>query len=168
MTEQTFEPAAPQYTNYWGVTETHRHMLPDNTQFFEYKTMNEGDKSKFQKLTNQDLVVQRDQSARVRVDPVTERHTLIKTSVTGWHMFAPDHKTGEMLPAAFSAALLEKWLTVADPKVVEDLEHAIRLSNPWMQADMTLEEIDKEIERLHEVRRSVVDREAGEAISGTK
>lgn len=170
MTEQVFEAAAEttQYANYWGVTETHRHMLPDGIQFFEYKIMNEGDKSKFQKLTNQDLVVQRDQSARVKVDPVTERHTLIKTSVTGWHMFAPDARTGEMQPAAFSPALLEKWLTVADPKVVEDLEHAIRMSNPWMQAEMTVEEIDKEIDRLHEVRQSVVDREAGEAVSGTK
>jgi hypothetical protein len=33
---------------------------------------------------------------------------------------------------------------------------------------MSVEEIDKEIDRLHELRRSVVDREAGEASSANK
>lgn len=148
--------------DYWGTDETHRHYLPDGKQYFEFKIMNEGDKVKFQKLTNQDLVVGRDNTAKVRVDPAAERHTLIKTSVTNWYLL----KGGEVV--GYSKQMLEKWLEVAPPKIVEELEYAIRMKNPWMQSEMTVEEIDKEIERLEEVRKQVREREAGEAASATK
>lgn len=152
----------PVPADYWGTDEVHKHYLPDGVQYFEFKIMNEGDKVKFQKLTNQDLVVGRDQSARVRVDPAAERHTLIKTSVTNWYLL----KGGEVV--GFSPQMLEKWLSVADPKIVEELEAKIRMANPWMQAEMTLEAVDKEIDRLTEVRKQIVEREAGEAASATK
>lgn len=150
------------FADYWGTDETHKHFLPDGQQYFEFKIMNEGDKVKFQKLTNQDLVVGRDQSARVRVDPAAERHTLIKTSVTGWNLY----KQGQSI--LFSKQMLDKWLEAAPPKLVEELEYAIRMANPWMQAEMSTEEIDKEIERLYETRKQVAEREAGEAGSATK
>jgi len=163
-------PAAPTITpqviDYWGTDETHKHFLPDGVQYFEFKIMNEGDKVKFQKLTNQDLIVNRDNSARVKVSPETERHTLITTSVTGWHMFKVVEGSPE--PVGFSKQLLLKWLEVADPKRVEELEYAIRMANPWMQAEMSIEEVDKEIDRLHEVRKQLIERDAGEASSATK
>lgn len=172
MSEQATESVhvedTVQYESYWGTDTTERFTFPDNKQYIEFKIMNEGDKTKFQKLTNQDLIVQRDQSARVKTDPAAERHMLIKTSVTGWFMVAPNVSTGKLEPAAYSPQLLEKWLTVAPPKLVEDLEYAIRMANPWMQQDMSIEEIDKEIDRLHEVRKQVVDREAGESASANK
>lgn len=158
----------PAYVNYWGTEETKRHYLPDGQQYFEFKIMNEGDKVKFQKLTNQDLVVNRDQSARVKVSPETERHTLITTSVVGWFLMMPKKDGSGFEQAAFSGAMLQNWLQVAPPKIVEELEFAIRMANPWMQAELTVEEIDKEIERLYETRKQVVEREAGEAASATK
>ena len=157
----------PKYESFWGVQRTERHYLPDGKQYFDYKIMNEAMKADFQKRTNQDLIVGRDQTARVKTDPSHERHTLIKLSVVDWYMYAPDNK-GNMGLVAFSPQLLEKWLQVADPKHVEELEFAIRMSNPWMQDNMSVEEIDKEIDRLHEVRRQVVDRAAGEAGSAIK
>jgi len=163
--EQSVEverPSAPVYADYWGTDETHKHFLPDGTQYFEFKIMNEGDKAKFQKLTNSDLVVDRNNTARVKMDPVAERHTLIKTSVTDWLLFKDSQ------PVAFSKQLLEKWLEVAPPKIVEDLEHAIRMANPWMQAEMTVEMIDEQIERLYEQRKQVVERAAGESGSANK
>lgn len=170
MTESTVEATVadtPQYESYWGVSETHKHFLPDGKQFFVFKIMDEGAKSIFQKLTNQDVVIDRSQQARVKTDPVAERHTLIKTSVTDWNLWAPD-KDGVMAPSAFSKQLLEKWLQVAPPKVVEDLEFAIRKANPWMQAEMTVEEIDKEVDRLLDLRKQVAEREAGEGDSASK
>jgi hypothetical protein len=156
------EPGTKTYADYWGTEDVRKHFLPDGEQYIEFKVMNEGAKTRFQKLTNQDLTIGRDNTAKVKMDPAAERHTLIKTSVTNWHMF----KGGE--PVGYSPQVLEKWLEVADPKIVEDLELAIRKANPWLQADMSVEEIDKEIDRLHELRRSVVDREAGEASSANK
>lgn len=166
MTEtQTPPEAQPEQRvtqDYWGVDETHKHYLSDGVQYFEFKVMNEGDKAKFQRQTNQDLTIGRDQQAKVRMDPAGERHTLIKTSVTGWNLY----KQGEVV--AFSPQLLEKWLQSANPKIVEELEYAIRMANPWLQAEMSIEEVDKEITRLEEVRRQLVEREAGESVSANK
>lgn len=165
MTEvavQTEPDQAVQYANYWGTDERKKHFLPDGTQYFEFQIMNEGAKSRFQKLTNTDLKVGRDNTATVKMDPVAERHTLIKTSVVDWLLY----KDGQ--PILFGKQMLEKWLEVAPPKIVEDLEQAIRLANPWMQAEMTLEGIDEEMDRLIELRKTIVEREAGEASSVTK
>lgn len=153
--------------DYWGTDETHRYTLPDGKQWFEFKIMNEGDRSKFQKLTNQDMQINQDRTAKVRVDQVAERHTLIKTSVNNWNLWTKNAK-GEMEPVLFTPHNLDKWLEKAPPKIVDELEFEIRKANPWMQADMTTEEIDKEIERLYELRREVAEREAGEGSSATK
>jgi hypothetical protein len=171
MTETVVDPqvatdAQPVVVDYWGTDETHKHYLPDGVQYFEFQIMNEGAKVRFQKLTNQDLIVGRDQSARVKVSPEAERHTLIETSVVGWHLFKLVN--GHPEPVGYSPQMLKKWLEVAPPKVVEELEYAIRMANPWMQSEMTVEEIDKEIDRLHDVRKQVIEREAGEAASATK
>jgi len=148
--------------DYWGTDTFEKWYLPDGVQYFQFKIMNEGEKVKFEKLTNNDLIVNRDQSARVKVDPSEARHAIIKTSVTTWNMY----KGGEVVD--FNKHVLEQWLAVADPKLVEELEFAIRMANPWMQSEMSVEEIDKEINRLHDVRKQLVDRQAGEASSATK
>ena len=157
------------YEDYWGVDETHRHFLPDGKQYFEYRIMDEGARSRFQKLTNNDLTVLRDNTAKVKVDPVAERHTLIKESVIGWNLMqkAPDG-SWSAAPWDDNKRNLTQWLEKAPPKIVDDLEFAIRKANPWMQADMSVEEIDKEIERLYELRKQVEARQAGEGISGNK
>lgn len=167
MTETALHEAGtpeetPVFVDYWGTDEKHKHFLPDGKQYFEFKIMNEGDKAKFQKLTNSDLVVDRNNTARVKMDPVAERHTLIKTSVCDWLLYKDNQ------PVAFSKQLLEKWLEVAPPKIVEDLEYAIRMANPWMQADMTVEMIDEQIERLYEQRKQAVERAEGEGASASK
>ena len=50
----------------------------------------------------------------------------------------------------------------------EDLEFAIQKANPWMNAELTSEQLDEEIERLTEVRDQVREREEGEAGSASK
>jgi hypothetical protein len=165
--EQPEAQAGSPVANYWGVDSFDKWYLPDGVQYFQFKIMNEGEKVQFEKLTNNDLVVNRDQSARVKVDPSAARHALIKTCVNDWHLFAPD-ATGQLGEAKFAKPLLEKWLTVADPKIVEELEFAIRMANPWMQSEMSVEEIDKEIDRLHDVRKQLIEKAAGEASSATK
>lgn len=166
-TSSEFGPSDQQsFVDYWGTDERHKFKLPDGRQWIEFKIMDEGAKSRFQKLTNQDLTIGRDNTAKVRVDPAEERHTLIKTSVTDWSLIKV--VDGKPEPVGYSAQMVEKWLQVAPPKVVEDLEREIRLANPWMQAEQTVKDIDEELERLHELRRAAVEREAGEGSSATK
>jgi len=159
------------YQDYWGTDETHKHYLPDGKQYFEFQIMDEGARTRFQKLTNQDLTVMRDNTAKVKVDPAAERQTLIKESVIGWHLMqkGPDGSWSEAPPPTpQNKRPLEQWLEHAPPKIVDDLEFAIRKANPWMQADMTTEEIDKEIERLYDLRKDVEARKLGESISESK
>lgn len=150
------------FIEYWGTDDIRKWHLPDQKQYFEFKIMAEGERAKYQRLTNQDLTIQRDQTAKVRMDPATERHTIIKTSVVGWFLY----KGGK--PSAFDNSKLEQWLSKADPKMVDDLEFTIRMANPWMQSDMSVKDIDKEVIRLEEMRRQAVDREAGEDASTSK
>lgn len=155
------------FGDYWGSDEQVKHYLPDGKQFFVIQIMNEGAKSKFQKMTNSDLVVGRDNTATVKMDPARERHELIKASVIDWYLMQKE-KDGSWSPAPFSKRNLEAWLDVAPPKIVEDLEFAIRVANPWLQSEMTVEEIDKEIDRLETLRKQVKEREAGETSSADK
>jgi hypothetical protein len=164
-------PPAELYEDYWGVDEVLRHYLPDGKQYFEFRVMDEGARSRFQKLTNEDMTVLRDNTAKVRMDPVAQRHTLIKESVIGWFLMQrmPDGTWTEAPPPTpQNKRPLDQWLEKAPPKIVDDLEFAIRKANPWMQADMNVEEIDKEIERLYDLRRQVVARESGEDTSASK
>lgn len=155
------------YIDYWGTDETHRHTLPDGKQWFEFQIMDEGARSRFQKLTNTDLTVMRDNTAKVKMDPAAERHTLIKESVINWNLMqkGPD---GNWSAAPWSKRNLEQWLEKAPPKIVDELEFAIRKANPWMQADMSVEEIDKEIGRLYDLRKDVEARKSGEGSSESK
>jgi hypothetical protein len=175
MTEVQTAPA-PQpadeyagYEDYWGTDETTKHFLKDGKQFFVIQPMNEGSKTKFQKMTNQDVVLeQKSGNARLRVDPATERHELIKASVVDWHLVQRNNHTGQFEEIRFTPDKLTKWLQTAPPHVVSDLEHAIRLANPWLQADMTLEDIDEEMDRLRELRKQKEAEELGESGSATK
>src|SRR5690348_6898499 len=105
---------AEMYEDYWGTDEVHKHYLPDGKQYFEFTIMNEGDKAKFQRQTNQDISIGRDGSGKVRMDPATERHTLIKTSVVGWNLMqkAPD---GTFSPMPWAPRNLDLWLEKALP-----------------------------------------------------
>lgn len=161
------QPApSPAVEEYWGTDETHRFPLPDKVQYIEIKVMTEGERAKYQKMTNQDLVVQQDRSARVKVDPARDRHHLIISSVVDWYIF----RSGQPVPFSKGSpgATLEQWLQVAPPKIVDDLEFFIRTKNPWMQADMSVEDIDSEIERLNELRKQAEEREAGEGFSANR
>jgi len=166
----------PTYEDYWGVDETYRFPLKDGHQFFEIVPMNEGAKTRYQKLTNKGIRMnQRTQDALLDVDPAGERHTLILESVVGWRIMQRDPKAeggwseypcpqNEGQRKNNLRSLLEKF----NPKVIQDLEYFIRTKNPWMQADMNVEEIDEEIDRLQKLRTQVLEEQAGEAGSANK
>lgn len=158
-----------QFENYWGVEETFKYYLPDGKQFFEIKPMNEGAKTRFQKLTNKGIKMdQRTNEATIKMDAADERHTLILESVVSWYLMQPDGQGGwSEFPCSGNEsirrrALENEILVKFNPKAVQDLEFFIRTKNPWMQADMDVEEIDKEIERLQELKQQKKDIDAGE------
>lgn len=157
----------PQYDDYWGFDERQQWFFPDGKQFIEFKIMNEGDRSRYQKLVNRDIAVSRATGdAKIKLDQAEERKALLESSVTGWNLY----RQGSPVPFAIGSpgATFEQWLAAANPKLVDDLEFAIRKANPWLQAEMSVEEIDKEMDRLRELREQAVKREMGEASSSSK
>lgn len=172
MTETVTSPPQPvedqmPREEYWGFDETKRWYFPDKVQYIEYKIMNEGDKAKFQRQTNRDVVLDRKSGdARFRMDQASERHALLEACVTGWYLF---RNGAEVLFVKGSPGTsFSQWLNSANPKLVEELEFDIRKSNPWLQSEMTVEEIDKEMDRLRELRQQVVEREEGKSSSSDR
>lgn len=148
--------------DYFGFGAEERYVFPDGTSFISFRVMNEGQRKKFQQGTSRDIKFNRaTNDASIKADPAQERWQLITTSCTGWNLKRRHPNTGDLEPVMFNKVLLEQWLELADPKLVDDLEMAIRRANPWLQADMTVEEIDKEIERLNDLRKDVQEREKG-------
>jgi len=161
FTEDSVQPGQQQ--DYFGFQQLEQYYLPDGVSYFELQAMNEGQKSKFQKVTQRDMILEKGSgNARFRIDPAVERHELIIASVTGWNL----KRGGDSM--MFSDRNLKEFLQVANPKIVEGLELAIRKLNPWLLADATVEEIDKQIEELQELRIIAVEREAGEERSSSK
>ncbi len=155
------------YEDYFGFDETERWFFPDQKQYIEFHVMNEGQRAKFQKLTNKDITLRRQSGdASIKVDPAEERRALLTSSVTGWLIY----RQGEPVPFSIGSpgANFEQWLDRANPKLVDDLEFTIRKANPWMQADMSVDQIDEEMDRLRELREQAVERQRGEGVSSSK
>src|SRR5688572_6474931 len=149
--------AAPQQIDYFGFQERKNYYLPDKVSYFVLEAMNEGAKAKFQKSTRRDLVLKKGSGdASFSIDPAQERHALIRECVKDWNMM----RGGQSIP--FGEAGLRDFLSLADPKIVEGLELEIRKMNPWLLNELTVEEIDKQIEELQEMRKVAEERERGE------
>lgn len=153
------------FEDYFGFDDFGQYTFPDGKTWIKFKIMDEGDRAKFQRMTNKDIKISKNSGdASIPTDVAKERHDLIKTSVVDWNLHTRSGPGQPMQPVGFSLSSgkvnLESWLARANPKLVDELELAIRKANPWLQADMTVEEIDKEIERLQELRAEAVKREA--------
>lgn len=170
--EPTFDPqpeADPYagYVDYFGFESSERWPLPDGRQWMEFKRLNEGERAKYLRKTRPDVTINsRSGDAKVPTDAAMDRRELILASVTDWHIVARDKRDGKIRPVAFSKgspnAELEKWLNVADPLLVGELEKKIRMANPWMLQEMSVEQIDKEIADLTELRKVAAERELSE------
>jgi hypothetical protein len=155
------------YEDYFGFDETLRWFFPDGKQYIEFHVMNEGQRAKFQKLTNKDITLRRQSGdASIKVDPAEERYALLTSSVIGWLIY----RNGDPVPFSSGkpGSTFEQWLDKANPKLVDDLEFTIRKANPWMQADMSVEQIDEEIDRLTDLRKQAEERQRGEGVSSSR
>lgn len=157
------EPSIPVQQDYFGFGKRFKFYLPDGVTYIEYKEMTEGDRAKFQSLTSRDMTLERRSgNARIAVNPAEERHALIKSAVSNWNL----KRAGRVCD--FSLRMLDDFLQLADPAIIDSLEEEIRKANPWLTSDMTVEDIDKEIENLQEMREEVIKRKEGESVSRSK
>lgn len=136
-------------TNYWGSDLKYKFYLDDESvpederQFIEYKKLNEGERSKYQKQISDPVLVHRGSGdARMKVDPARDRDALLRVAVCGWLLWKGDR------PANFNETQFNLWKNAADPELIDKLEKAIRKANPWLKSDMKLEDAREERDRL--------------------
>jgi len=156
--------------DYWSYGGTENWILPgqegvpaEYQQYITIKKMTEEDKIEFQTKTNKDIRVQKTtQDIKLNVNPALERKVLLELCVTGWFLFKPVPVSGgrtELKPIGYNAHERAVFFKGADPRLVQDLETAIRRLNPWMRNEATPEEIKQEIANLEEQLAEAVARE---------
>lgn len=160
---QREETATRQQAVYFGFSETHTVMFPDGVSYVEHTTLNEGARRAYLNNLNRDVRFQRATGdAIMKMSSGDERYELLRAAVVGWNLLGPEGK-----PMVFSkgspGAALEQFLDKADPKIIDLIEKDVRKHNPWLLNDVTVEEIDKQIAELTDLRKTKVAEEAGKA-----
>ncbi|WKW85480.1 tail assembly chaperone [Rhodococcus phage Reynauld] len=153
------------FGDYWDEPEPIRWYFPDGKQYIEFLPMTEGARRKYQSKTATKMTMHRATDTQsITYNPATDRQALLEHSVVDWYVL----KDGK--PVAFGNANygFNAWVSKANPKYIEALEKEIRKANTWMDSELDLEEIDKQIEELKEKRERVLERQAGEGSSSSK
>lgn len=133
--------------DYFGAAEEHTVVLPDGVSTITHKTFMEGDKRKYMNAVNRDLVInQQTRDARLRMAPGDDRYNLLKQAIVGWTL------TKNGAPFPFTARNVDEVLNNFPPAVLDVVEADIRKQNPWLLSEVTIEDIDKEIANLQELR----------------
>lgn len=153
--------STPVQANYFGFSQTHKVMFPDDVTYVEIKTLNEGDRRAYLDAVNREVRLQKTSGdAIMKMATGSERKVLLEASIVGWNLLGP---TGQ--PLTFSndgrGGTLQQFLNQADPSVIDIIEKEIRKRNAWLMADLSVEDIDKQIEELQEMRAVKVKEEEG-------
>ena len=129
--------------------------LADGISWVSHKKMNEGDRKRYLKKVNRDLKIQKGTGdAIMRLAGGEERTALLETAITGWNLLSGGN------PLPFTPQNLARLLD-GPIEVLERVEKDVRKNNPWLESDVTVEDIDAEIESLQERRQEVLEREEG-------
>ena len=146
--------------DYFGFDETHRVVLPDGRSSVDHKTLNEGARRKYLNSVNREVTFQKATGdARMKIASGDEKAALLKAAICGWNLM----RSGQ--PVAFTDRTLGEFLDKASPEIIDIIHKDIQRANPWLTADVTVEDIDKEILELQEARQRKLDEEAGKAAS---
>jgi hypothetical protein len=160
MVEAGVSPSQPVPVDYFGFDETLRFYLPDGVSWIDHKILNEGARRKYLNKVNRDVRIQKGSGdAIMRMSPGDEKVALLEEAIVGWNLT----RNGD--PVAFNKTILNDFLNRTNPKVVDLIEFEIRKANSWLQADMSVEDLDKEIDRLTELRDQKIKEEEGKASS---
>lgn len=151
------------YDDYFGTDQTFKTFLPDGVSYIETKLLAEGERKKYLNETNRDVTLEKvTGNAKFRMQPGTERAALLSQAIVGWNL----RRAGQ--PVVFGKRELETFLDKANPKTIDLIEKDIRKQNPWLLADLSVEDIDREIADLTELRAKKVEEEEGKGGSSSK
>lgn len=146
------------FADYFGFEEILRHTLPDGVSYVEHRVLNEGDRRAYLDKVNREVRVQRTTGdAVMNMKAGAEKKALLEQAICGWNL----QRGGQ--PVVFSKRALDDFLSSANPRIIDDIEKAIRRANPWLQGEMTVEDIRREITSLEELLADKLKEEEGKA-----
>ena len=144
--------------DYFGVSDTRDVFLPGSrVQFVTIKAFTEGDRRKYLDRTNRDMKLGKDGQASMKMTPGSDRYELLKVAVVDWHVL----RGGAPFP--FGDRQLDDFLKVTSPSTVDHIVKEVHKLNPWLLAEMSVEDIEKEIANLQEMLETKKKEEALQA-----
>lgn len=142
--------------DYFGFDTTEKVSLPDGVSWIEFKILNEGDRARYLNAQNRKVTIRKGSGdAELEMAPGEDRKNLLSIAIVGWNLV----RNGE--PVRFTAGNLNQFLQLANPEIVDLIHKEVTLAHPWLLDDMTLEQVDQEIENLQAIRNKIQDREEG-------
>lgn len=150
----------------FDLTET-VYLPGSSTQYVVIKSLTEGEKKAYQNLVNREVTLKKGGDAQMKMAAGDERHHLLKNGIVDWHLLRRPVKGGRpdmsqpLQPVTFNARELGLFLDHANPVVVEHIEKALRKANPWLMAEMDLEDMIRERDNLNEMIAAKEKEEAG-------
>lgn len=132
--------------DYFGASQVHVVLLKDGVSTISHKTLMEGEKRDYMNKVNRDLTLNRKtDDAKVRLAPGDDRAELFKLAICDWSIVRDGR------PYAFTAQHLNDVLRMFPPDVLDDVEKDIKVKNAWLLADVSIEDLEKEIADLTEL-----------------
>lgn len=149
------------YVDYFDFDDTRNVTFPDERSFVTIQVLNEGARRKYLNSTNRDVTIQRATGdAKMKIASGDDRAALLSSAIVGWNL-QTKNKSGEMEPIPFNKQNLTKFLESASPTIIDLIEKEVRKDNPWLLADVSIEDIDKQIEELQELRAKKLEETEG-------
>lgn len=151
--------STPVQDDYFAFEETDRVILPDGVSYVDVRVLNEGARRRYMNNVNRDVRLQKATGdAILSLASGEERRAILEASIIGWNLM----RAGQPLP--FTDNNLKQFLDRPSPAILDLVEKKVRALNPWLTQEITVEEIDKQIEELNELREQKVKEAEGNDI----
>jgi len=141
-------PEELEVVDFFAFKETKDVNLRDTDQYLTIKRFTEGDRRKYMNATSREVKFAQGGSTSMALRPGDDRRALLETAVVGWNI----SRAGR--PLDFSPRNFTTFLDSVDPTLIDEVEKVIREYNPWLMADVTVEDIDEQITELEELRKT--------------
>jgi hypothetical protein len=160
MKAEGVQTSTPVQADYFGFDQTNIVYLPDGVSYVQHKTMTEGDRRKYLDQVNREVRVEKiTGDMKLTMMQGKERYILLNAAIVGWNL----SRDGQPVPFSKDSpgSNLGQFLDKADPKVVDLIEKDIRKHNPWLMAEMSVEDIQRQIDDLEEMKAVKIKEEEG-------
>ena len=137
--------------DYFGFEDTENVYLPDKVSYVTIQALNEGGRRHYLNRVNREVkIAKQTGDAIMQLANGDERRILLMEAIVGWNLVRIPKTGGPPQPLKFQESTLNDFLTNTNPKIVDIIDKAVRDQNPWLMADVTLEDLLKQREELDE------------------